>query len=550
MDIGSRFNPVAAARARDLLGVTAELAKKLDKDQLYPVQALGYIGDGASHPLRTVKFCQYLVTEGFTLAQWKTLFPRATSLDDEIDRHAIQRFFDLRPKGGKLKLPAGTARIDKGIVTGGDQHVSIEGEGGYLTEIHFYEANGTLWQHGNATSKANGVWFVNDLMVRPKAVCAAAFNVWFSGNQPVYCHTMRNVQFCPNDGTNYFINVAITRKIARGLDWQNVVAFGRHFFLLSTDAFIFPGTDDGSVAGNTYNFNNCMTVGYNYGWTYEYVGFTSDNSHCHEEGQFYNAQSYSGVGLFKAVNGNYNYAPSDNWTFTCCGWQGTGPALQCQFLEHVRMRDTLLVNDKTTDAGRVSFFNLIDCASVILDANEIFSVEGTGITAVYVGGPKTRNIKLLNNDVANYAAWDQYLFVHANVPVRQVEERKTAFAGTGTYAQGKANVATEQISETRVAQLVSGDTFETWDVNAKGDVTWSRRCFVSVDVNGNATIFFPAGLFRFIRMIEATNMNNTNGVHSWVEVSQYNTGGVTVRFANGVYTAGQGAEVALRVTGW
>jgi hypothetical protein len=94
---------------------------------LYPVVSLGYIGDGQRHPLSSITYCQGPSTAGWTLAQWKALFPKAFSLNDEIDGLAVQRFWDLRPKGGRLRLPDGFGYSSYEIQTGGAQCVSYSG---------------------------------------------------------------------------------------------------------------------------------------------------------------------------------------------------------------------------------------------------------------------------------------------------------------------------------------------------------------------------------------------------------------------------------------
>ena len=523
-----------------------------------PVTYLGAVGDGASHPLSSITSCQGQSTAAWTLAQWRVLFPSAQALTDEIDEMAIQRWCDLNTRAVAVDIPPGIFLIKRGVTTG-QQSVCLRGAGVGVTELWAMSAGMTLWTHGTAASPANGIWTASDLMIRPKAICAAIFNVRFSGNQPVWCHVMRDIQCISSDITNYFENAFITRNIKRGLDWKNLIVFGKNFAILTTNAFEFPANVDNSLAGNSYNFINCMTVGYNFGWNFGFDGFTSSNNHMHEEAQFYNCQSYSGRGFFQALNGNFNYAPADNWTFNSCGWQGTGPGFNIQYLEEVRIRDTLLVNDDTTSPDHVTFASILNCDSVYFDQNELFSTQNSsGITAIYVAGSRTRNVYINRNDIVNYATWNEFVYVANDVPAIGVEERATTFTGTGSYTHGKFNDASGlAVSETRAREKADLPNPATTpiassvavDVTSGGDITYNAVfTTITSDGFGNTTVYFPDGLFRSIKSVTPNN-HNINKSTSWVVTAQFNTGGVTVRYPAGGIPAGTSVDTHIVVIG-
>lgn len=80
---------------------------------LISAKAFGAIGDGLTHPLSSVYG---------TLGAAQAVYPRATALTEEIDRHAIQKAVDQWPKtdatgwrGGRVTVEPGTYMIDDTI---------------------------------------------------------------------------------------------------------------------------------------------------------------------------------------------------------------------------------------------------------------------------------------------------------------------------------------------------------------------------------------------------------------------------------------------------
>lgn len=507
------------------------------------IRYYGYQGNGASNPLSGVTKFKGVNTTGWTLGQWQTAVPQVTALTNEIDSVAVQAWYNDRPNGGVVVLPSGVSFWNTTVNTGLDQGVEIVGLGRDMTEIRWL-STGTLWKHGfTGATGANKQFYARDFRVTPANATASAccFNVRFSGDQAPWCHKISDVIVLARDTTSYFTNVTITRNIKRGLDWRNFNVFGRNFFILSTDAHVFPsnvasdpdcppGQAD-TDAGDSYNFDNCMTVGYAYGWLYDWTGWT-DTEHSHEQGHWKNCQSYSGKGMVKARNTNYAYAPADNWIIDTPGWQGIGPAFDFENCEQIRIRDGLLVADASSTNNLTRGGDFTNCADTIVEANEIF-LEGTWTGGNFFGvaGANTANVRFIDNMTVHYAASiGEWLFINSNVNFRQVEERGSAFRGTGPYATAKINDGSQSISETRVKDIVEalGGTSWSWDVQADGCTVFRNSYSGNCDGTGDFPVTLPTGLYRSIRNVSATS--GSTAVNSPVAVGSATITTVPIRF--------------------
>lgn len=154
MQINAPFNAISARRARDLLGVT-DLVSVVPQITL---KVLGFIGDGNSHPLR----------ERFgSVPQAQEVYPRATSLDEEIDGHAIQRCIDLQHDALKpvvVHLPPGCYGQLSFPIQSGKLPTLLVGENSTLTQrtpgadgwVHGSEATGFKAHYG-ASFRVRGV---------------------------------------------------------------------------------------------------------------------------------------------------------------------------------------------------------------------------------------------------------------------------------------------------------------------------------------------------------------------------------------------------------
>lgn len=530
----SLFKEPAKHEIRDLF---AQLDGELDRlgNSLF---TYGLVADGTSHPLSTVTRFKNQICTGWTLAQWQAAVPQVTSLANEIDRIAIQAFWNDRPNGGRMFLPEGGVMLDAPIRTGLNQHIIIEGAGREVTQIYTLHT-GVIWEHGGSGSAtaASGVFFARGFRIIPRAAGGTMFWIRFSGAQPHYCLKLEDILQLATDSTNYIGKFCRIWNYNRGAMFRDLAVFGRNFAILGTDAFTFEpnaGADcpPGALntgSGDTADFHNVMTVGYNYAVCYDYTGFTG-STHLHEEMQAWNLQAYSGVGLLKAVNNNDSYAPSDNFTLVGCGWQGQGPMIEARWVEHLRMRDTLIVNDPSTNAW--SGMVLTDCRDVTFETNEffLFTSSSFGVCGVY--GSRTHNVRFVNNTVLNDATnFYEWLYIDSTVPARQVIERGSVFRGTATYTNGKVYDASGgAISETRVKDIVEAlpGTAWSWDVRPDGSTVYSNVHTGTTNASGNITVTLPTNLFRSVRTVIGTN--GFSGINSPFGVGSTSTTSIEFRY--------------------
>lgn len=102
------------------------------------------VGDGSSHPL----------SERFsTLVEAQAVFPRATSLNEQIDRHALQEALDNNPA---VYAPEGEYQIDAPVY-GGDgtysqdyNNQTLIGDGMWLTKFQYIGGPGSVIVSGNS----------------------------------------------------------------------------------------------------------------------------------------------------------------------------------------------------------------------------------------------------------------------------------------------------------------------------------------------------------------------------------------------------------------
>lgn len=122
------------------------------------LRALGFIGDGSSHPL----------SEKFpTLTAARAVFPRANALTEEIDGHAIQRSIDIQHNGVKpvvIRLPPGCYAQTSFPIRSGKLPTLVCGDHSFITQR---TAGADGWHHGtpdtgftaafNATFRMKGI---------------------------------------------------------------------------------------------------------------------------------------------------------------------------------------------------------------------------------------------------------------------------------------------------------------------------------------------------------------------------------------------------------
>lgn len=90
----------------------------------------GAVGDNVSRPLSSVTSLGQYSTAGWSLTQWRTVFPHATALSDELDWCAVQAALNYRRdnNGGPVVIPRRCV-MNRGL-TITTSHVGITGDGG------------------------------------------------------------------------------------------------------------------------------------------------------------------------------------------------------------------------------------------------------------------------------------------------------------------------------------------------------------------------------------------------------------------------------------
>lgn len=468
----------------------------------FPVVRLGYIGDGAPHPLSSVTVCQGRNTAGWSLAQWRTLFPSAHALSDEIDGLAIQTYVDTNPAGVQLLLPPGKGRCSRSPVSSGAMSVQVSGCGRDVTTLLSITAGQDGWQHGLTTPARAPICFENIRLECggqgvPGNVFAGgtAINVVFDQSTPslAWCHRLYDVliQGAGDQRYNYWARATFVKNPPRGVSWQDVVTYAQALVITPGNAHDFEAT----TGCYSHQFVNTMSVGYEFAFGYTFTGKASGNSQ--EGATFYNCQGYSGRGLFRAVNNlGESYFPPQ-WYFTDTGWQGIGPAFVCGNLQNVKIRGGLLVTDPSTAPNRVlaSFTN---CVDVMVEGLAVYTpaVNGVGsgptsnLTPFYVAGPLTENIKFRHLEIANFQTWDQIFFFANDLTPNQVSEKETYVHPVGAFTFGKCvDASGRQISGLNLEALEAAGFTAT--VDDKGRHTISGRVEGVTDSKGRIPIVFP-----------------------------------------------------------
>lgn len=491
-------SPAVYAASRALLGV------------FYPIVALGFIGDGQTHPLSSVTQCQGRDTAGWSLFQWQGLFPRARTLDDEIDGHAIQRLADGSPKGTEIRFPpASVGLCTLPIYTDGPQSMAYVGPMRDRATLRAITPGADLLVHGLNTP-ATGPFETRSLALECGGTGTAATN--FAGG------CARRVIFNPTAGVaswcdrasdlliqgagdqryNYWAQPTYTKNMQRGLRWTDVVTFGQAFQIRPTDAFTF----DADHACFSYFFQNCMAVGYNFGWQYLFNGRINGN--CHEGVTLYNCQAYSGRGMLRAFNRLGGYK-SPEWIIISPGFQGIGAAFDLTQLYNVEISGApLLVTDSGTTPGRL-MISIVDCTDVSIENaclvtaplgdSSIGFNQGpvSGVTGIYVGGAATEHVHIEKTALINYQQWDQVIYIAPEVFANKVRERSTYVHETGgslaygmvVDASGKQNCAAPLDVLNRISPTYRAS------VDDNGLYCLSGRVQVVTDANGRASIPFP-----------------------------------------------------------
>lgn len=202
-------------------------------------KVLGAIGDGNSHPLSTVY-------SSLTAAQ--AVFPRATSLSEEIDGHAIQRLLDLVDV---CTVPKGAYLCSLSIEITRRQHLRGDGASVDGTVLKFFSTNGIVIKGGSTTTRT-GDYQREDISI---------FDFYLLGNSL---------------GAN-------TNGIKQGDDTNNTLLFQTEIARIHVSGFTQDGIQIGEGLNDVFNTNisRCIVIDAGRYGIYHNGGNTNRLSDCY-----------------------------------------------------------------------------------------------------------------------------------------------------------------------------------------------------------------------------------------------------------------------------
>ncbi|TNC14933.1 hypothetical protein FF100_04985 [Methylobacterium terricola] len=321
------------------------------------LRMLGFVGDGASHPL-SQRFS--------TLAAARAVFPRANALSEEIDGHAIQRVIDLAvaadasdstPGGACVVLPRGTVALTSfPIDSTATASCSVFSPG--PATIKCVGSAAGAWTHGKQGATASGplTWSGVDLDSSSTGT-TTGLTAWFgsAGAGRGLTLTIEKSRF------NRMDRGALIADYPRGVKVDNVVVFGKDNVTSPLPGIEVIATATAGYGPASAKFTNCLIANYTWGWKF------TDNAGL-EGSVFENCRSYNGWGLCQVRVLRQNYR-SVLWTFQNCDWQGKGFALDMYNVRKLEVTngywamdpnsDNLpLPSDTVTSSGERRIFNL------------------------------------------------------------------------------------------------------------------------------------------------------------------------------------------------
>jgi hypothetical protein len=357
-----------------------------------PYTKLGFVGDGASHPL-SATFP--------TLAAAQAIFPRAASLSEEIDGHAIQRDLDLQAAANNgralIDLSAGTIRINRTIdVTGINATIRGAALGGTLIQIDAPGASVAI-QQGSATAGQGQPLSLENLTfenISADKSASQGFYIRHNANAGILQALMfRNVTFHYFEGNTIY-------NVGRGLDFNNVVIAGPDFVKQPRGGITVLGTSEAAYGMFSHRYYNCLVSNYRWGWDYQIAS-------CAVEGQsFISCAAYNGDGIVNVnCNGLYPNGASGYkallWSFDNCDWEGLAYAIHMLNCRNVRINNGFYIyheayktnidrlyyfnNSALPQGWERAMFNFENCIDVMLDKVEMAAGDINGSCLINIG---------------------------------------------------------------------------------------------------------------------------------------------------------------------
>ena len=280
------------------------------------LRGYGFIGDGQSHPLSSIK-------PAWSLARWQAVYPHACALSDEIAWCALHGVIDAAATTSlSIELPACVAVLSRPAISGA-AHCSFRGVGAYQTRPMFQDSAG--WIHGSTAMPSSCSLSIREVGIFTTSTNTdGGLSIRFAGPVGIaQCLTLRDVIL--HDWARVGVKLV---NPPRGVHVENVVACGPEG-LAAGAAFIIASTPEFMAGCYSLTWINALTADYIWGWNYKIESPLEGNV-------FISCRHYNGWGLVRADCTAPDYY-SLLWEFFSCDWGGAGLSLSMVHCRDVRV---------------------------------------------------------------------------------------------------------------------------------------------------------------------------------------------------------------------
>ena len=354
------------------------------------LRLLGFVGDGASHPL-SQRFA--------TLAAAQAVYPRANTLTEEIDGVVLQCAVDLAVTAGRdvcIVLPRGAvARTSKPIDSTASKSCTVFCPG--TATIRCVGTATGCWVHGTDTVRASGAFTWRGVDLDSASSVPTTLLTTFFGIPGVgrgQCLTLQKARF--NNGTRGWL----IGNMPRGLTVDDLQVFGPDFAMQAGAGIEVVVNDNGAYGSFAYSWKDVIVANYTWGWDHACTQAL-------EGVLFQGCHAYNGWGFCRVTNNRVGYYYSLLWEFSGCDWEGLGFALDMYRCRGVRVYSGFWIQTANnsnrplpagvvTNGGELRHVNFRDCNDFILDGVQ-FSAGAPS------DGSTRTNFVLVHTDAACFA---------------------------------------------------------------------------------------------------------------------------------------------------
>lgn len=468
------------------------------------LRSLGFIGDGNSHPLS-----ERFGAGSAGLAAAKSVFPRAVSLTEEIDGHAIQRRLDLAVAGNYgacIVLPRGSTALTSFAINSTATIACRVSSPGPACIKAVGTATGA-WVHGTAENKATGRFKMEGIRLdtSSSATNKLGLSTYFGSSGVGRAHTLT-----VTDIEIYNFNRGwVIGNAPRGITVHDVNVYGIDN-VIQTGAGITIIADASLNYGSfSYVFDAVQCVGYAFAFVCQCVGDAL-------EGLIFNGCRSYGHGFLQYINTRPGFYYGLLITLNDCDWEGTGIGMDVYRARGVTVNggywigrapdaNSFIQAGVVTDNGELRHFNFRD----VFD----FNLYGVMMDAAGPGDGSVRT---------------NFVFVHTDAACKSGRIRDTGIitdhaTATCAFRLSGSKAAAIMETGTRLTNwwgnppvvLYAGTGDQPYQVSAsdvaanngtvsdEGYYRFSGVNVVTTDSQGRATISLPrraGGVLPFFRL--------------------------------------------------